>query len=131
MEGLSFTFLVGKRENRNNPNFEKEYELLSEWVEVLEKRYNYKFTIVSNSSDYTTLQPEGCLDLLRLKYGGAKWIKVFITNELNKTLIDDPRFDAEKKKTSVYWKSTLNDTDISKYYDVLDDAFSWLIEHKI
>lgn len=131
MDGLSFSFLIGKKEERENPNFQNEYDLLSKWVGILEDRYSYKFTIVSNSSDYTTLQPENCLDLLRLKYGNVKWIKVFMTNELSKKLINDPRFAAEKKKTFGYWKSILIDDDISKYYDVLDDAFSWLIEHKI
>lgn len=131
MNGLSFSFQIGSKEKRDNPNFQKEYELLTEWVDILEKRYNKKFTIVSNSSDYTTLQPEGCLDLLRIKYGNVKWIKIFITNELHKTLVNDPRFEAEKKKSSGYWKSILLDNDISKYFDVLDDAFNWLIEHKI
>ena len=130
MNGLTFSFSVGKKENRENPNLQEEHDLLCDWAEILEKRYNYKFVVVSNSSDYTTLQPEGCIDLLRLKYGGVKWIKVFITNELSKTLIDDSRFIDEKKKNQAYWKSTLVNTDISQYFDVLDAAFYWLIEHK-
>lgn len=131
MEGLSFSFQIGSRNNRDNPNFENEYNLLSEWTEILEERYNHKFTIVSNSNDYTTLQPEKCLDLLRLKYGNAKWIKIFITNELSKELSTDSRFEKEKNKNQGYWKSELKDTDISKYFDVLDAAYSWLIKHKI
>lgn len=117
--------------DRENPNLQKEKEVLEKWKDILEDRYSCKFEIVSNSTDYTTLKPVGCLDLLRLKYGNVKWIKIFITNELLKTLVNDPRFADEKKKSSAYWKSTLTDDDLSNYYDVLDDAFSWLIEHKI
>ena len=115
---------------RSNPNYEREKELLEKWIPILEERYSNKFEIVSNSNDYTTLKPTGCLDILRLKYGGAKWIKVFIGNEIAKTLLNDPRFAEEKKKSQLYWKSTLTDEDISKYFDVLDEAYSWLIEHK-
>lgn len=117
--------------NRENPNFQKENELLEKWKEILENRYSCKFIIESNSSDYTTLKPEGCLDLIRLKYGNVKWVKILITNEFSKKIMNDPRFETEKKKSSAYWKSILINDDISNYYDVLDEAFSWLIEHKI
>lgn len=119
------------RDDRNNPNESSEILVLKEWCDILEKRYNHKFNILTNSTDYTTLQPDNCLDLLRLKYGGSKWIKIFITNELHKTLVDDPRFAVETKKNQSYWKSTLTDTDISKYYDVLDAAFEWLMKYQI
>lgn len=119
------------KSDRENPNLQREKELLEKWKEILEDRYSWKFIIESNSSDYTTLKPDGCLDLLRVKYGNVKWVKIFMTNELSKQLVNDPRFEAEKKKTSAYWKSILTDDDISNYYDVLDDAFSWLIENKI
>lgn len=119
------------KSDRENPNLQKEKELLEKWKEILEDRYSWKFIIESNSTDYTTLKPDGCLDLLRVKYGNVKWVKIFMTNELSKQLVNDPRFEVEKKKTSAYWKSILTDDDISNYYDVLDDAFSWLIEHKI
>ena len=115
---------------QDNPNYQKEKDLLEKWIEVLEDRYGSKFEIVSNSSDYTTLRPVGCLDLLRLKYGGSKWVKLFIGNELAKKLVDDPRFAEEKKKSQLYWKSILTDEDISKYFDVLDEGYSWLIEQK-
>lgn len=115
---------------RNNPNYTNEKELLEKWIPILEERYSNKFEIVSNSSDYTTLKPKGCLDILRLKYGNVKWIKIFIGNESAKTLLNDPRFAEEKKKSQLYWKSTLIDDDITKYFDVLDEAYSWLIEHK-
>lgn len=124
------TISFGKSD-RENPNLQKEKELLEKWKEILEDRYSWKFIIESNSTDYTTLKPDGCLDLLRVKYGNVKWVKIFMTNELSKQLVNDPRFEVEKKKTSAYWKSILTDDDISNYYDVLDDAFSWLIEHKI
>lgn len=124
------TISFGKSD-RENPNLQKEKELLEKWKEILEDRYSWKFIIESNSTDYTTLKPDGCLDLLRVKYGNVKWVKIFMTNELSKQLVNDPRFEVEKKKTSAYWKSILTDDDISNYYDVLDDAFSWLIENKI
>lgn len=69
--------------------------------------------------------------MIRLKYGNVKWVKILITNEFSKKIMNDPRFETEKKKSSAYWKSILINDDISNYYDVLDDAFSWLIEHKI
>lgn len=118
------------RTSRENPNFDKEKELLEKWIKILEERYSSKFEIVSNSSDYTTLRPEGCLDLLRLKYGGAKWVKIFIGNQLAKQLLDDERFKDEKKKNQLYWKSTLVDEDISRYFDVLDSAYTWLNDNK-
>lgn len=130
MNGVSVSLKFGIS-NKENPNLENEYNVLYDWKQILEERYKIKFVIVNNSTDYTTLQPENCLDLLRLKYGGAKWIKVFITNELNKTLVDDPRFAAEKKKKQSYWKSTLENTDISKYFDVLDEAIKWLLKNQI
>ena len=130
MEGLKVSFSIGHKDLRENSNLLAEYEVLEKWVDILEKRYNHKFVIVSNSTDYTTLQPEGCLDLLRLKYGNVKWIKLFIPGTIKKSLINDPRFNAETKKTCLYWKSTLKDTDISKYFDVLDEAFKWLIENQ-
>ena len=129
MEGLKVYFNIGHKEDRKNPNILSEYEVLQEWADILEKRYNHKMVIVNNSTDYSTLQPEGCLDLLRLKYGGAKWVKLFIPSTIKKLLINDSRFDAETKKTCLYWKSTLKDTDISKYFDVLDESFNWLKEN--
>lgn len=127
-DGKVFTTSGGHEQD--NPNYQQEKDLLERWIEVLEDRYGSKFEIVSNSSDYTTLRPVGCLDLLRLKYGSVKWIKVFMSNELAKKLLNDPRFIDEKKKSQLYWKSSLIDDDISRYFDVLDEGYSWLIEQK-
>ena len=114
----------------NNPNLDNEKQILNEWKQILENRYLIKFIIVSNSSDYTTLQPENCLDIIRLKYGDkSKWIKIFVTKNLGKQLLNDSRFETEKKKTSFYWKSIIKDTDITKYFDVLDEAVKWLTTH--
>lgn len=130
MEGFDVSISFGKSE-RDNPNLHDEMEILKEWQQILEDRYTHRFVILSNSSDYTTLQPEGCLDILRLKYGNkVKWIKLFITSNIAKNFKDDVRFKDEKKKTSAYWKSTLESKDISVYFDILDDAFDWLIQNQ-
>ena len=116
-------------ERRDNPNYDAEVKVLTEWSKILSERYSCEFAIESNSSDYTTLK-FGVMDFIRLKYGGSKWIKIFIGNQLAKKLVDDPRFAEEKKKSSLYWKSVLTDTDISKYYDVLDNAYNWFKEQQ-
>ena len=116
-------------ERRDNPNYDAEVKILTEWSKILSDRYSCEFTIESNSSDYTTLKL-GEIDFIRLKYGGSKWVKLFIGNKLAKQLVDDERFIAEKKKSSLYWKSNLAEDDISKYYDVLDSAYSWFKDQK-
>lgn len=115
------------KSDRDNPNIENEERILSEWCELLEKRYGSKFEIKHNSSDYSTLCPIGCLDIIRLKYGDkAKWIKIFMTNESSVLYRDDERFEKQKKKTESMWRSDLTDTDIRKYFDVLDYAYDRL-----
>lgn len=130
MNGLSVSIQFGK-DDRTNTNLKNETDVLYQWKEILKKRYNVNFIIVNNSSEYTTLQLEGALDLIRLKYGNVKWIKIFIPNSLKKKLIDDPRFADEKKKTTFYWKSILNDDDISVYFDILDESVKFMIENKL
>lgn len=110
--------------DRDNPNYGAEEEILNEWIPLLEDRYNSKFEIVHNSSDYSTLCPKGCLDIIRVKYSDrSKWIKIRMTNESSVLFRDDERFETQKNKNESMWRSNLTDTDIRKYFDVLDYAY--------
>ena len=76
------------------------------------------FKYVKPCEDYSTIQYIDDVDLFRIKYtDNAKWIKVYMPPELKKKYMDDPLFDAEKKKTGVFWKSNIND--LHDYKDII------------
>lgn len=113
------------KEERENPNYDAELEVLNKWVNLFNDRYTTnEFKIVQKATDYTTLVLRD-YDFLRLKYSPrAKWIKLPMFNDMIKKYIDDDRFATQKKKTEMYWKTIIEDEkDISNYFDILDDAF--------
>lgn len=113
------------KEERENPNYDAELEVLNKWVNLFNDRYTTnEFKIVQKATDYTTLVLRD-YDFLRLKYSPrAKWIKLPMFNDMIKKYIDDDRFAVQKKKTEMYWKTIIEDEkDISNYFDILDDAF--------
>lgn len=113
------------KDERENPNYDAELEVLNKWVNLFNDRYTTnEFKIVQKATDYTTLVLRD-YDFLRLKYSPrAKWIKLPMFNDMIKKYIDDDRFAAQKKKTEMYWKTIIEDEkDISNYFDILDDAF--------
>lgn len=76
------------------------------------------FKYVKPCEDYSTIKYIDDVDLFRIKYtDNAKWIKVYMPPELKKKYMDDPLFDAEKKKTGVFWKSNIND--LHDYKDII------------
>lgn len=76
------------------------------------------FKYVKPCEDYSTIQYIDGGDIFRIKYtDNAKWIKVLMTPELKKKYMDDPLFDAEKKKNGVFWKSNIND--LHDYKDII------------
>lgn len=117
------------KDERENPNYDAELEVLNKWVNLFNDRYTTnEFKIVQKATDYTTLVLRD-YDFLRLKYSPrAKWIKLPMFNDMIKKYIDDDRFAAQKKKTEMYWKTIIEDEkDISNYFDILDDAFDNII----
>jgi hypothetical protein len=49
-----------------------------------------------------------------------------MTNESSVLFRDDERFETQKNKNESMWRSNLTDTDIRKYFDVLDYAYDRL-----
>lgn len=75
--------------------------------------------IVANTEDYTTLQLYD-VDLIRIKYTDrSKWISIILSKEDRKNNINNPLFDAQKKKTQLFWKSNIVDDNLEIYYDFI------------
>lgn len=113
------------KDERENPNYDAELEVLNKWVNLFNDRYTTnEFKIEQKTSGYTTLVLRD-YDFLRLKYSPrVKWIKLPMFNDMIKKYIDDDRFATQNKKTEMYWKTIIEDEkDISNYFDILDDAF--------
>lgn len=110
--------LIGKKEERTNPNIAAEQEILEHYI----KNFDYDLKIVHNSSDYSTVQYHGS-DVLRLKYGEtARWVDIFIVPKYKNKYINNPIFAAEKNKNRVFWKSTINNAaDLVNYVDIINE----------
>lgn len=115
-ERMNFNILIGKQDEYENPNAEIEESILENY----KKNFDYDLTIEHNSQDYTTLKYKD-YDIVRLKYGDiAKWIKVFVQDK-NKYM-NDPRFEEQKNKKELFWKSTIYKIeDLDNYIDVIKE----------
>ena len=116
-ERMNFNILIGKQDEYENPNAEIEESILNNF----KNNFDYDLTIEHNSQDYTTLA-NSTGDVVRLKYGTkSKWIKILIADR-NK-YIDDPRFEEQKNKKELFWKSTIHTIeDLDNYIDVINET---------
>lgn len=61
------------------------------------------------SKDYLSLVVLNEYDFLRIKIGErATWFSVFLSGELQRELLNDPRFARQKNKRQMHWKVQLN-----------------------
>lgn len=120
---------IGYDFNNNEYNFndnslnDEEVELIKAILTHIGLNYN-DYTFVANSKTYTTLK-FGEYDLIRLHNSNSScWIKLPIFNK-NK-YENDSRFEEQKNKNELYWKSTINN--IFDYEDVITDAIEGIIK---
>ena len=115
-----FTFLVGRMtEKTESASYDNEVDILNNFVDSYLIDYKDKLHIVSNSSDYTTLQ-YGEMDLIRLKYGEkAKWLTIFMPPKIKKEYMDNELFADQKNKNQIQWKSKIEDpNDLCKFVEL-------------
>ena len=88
------------------------------------------FKYVKPCEDYSTIRyDDEEVDLFRIKYTDrAKWIQVLMTTDMRKKYKDNPLFDAEKKKSKVFWKSNIKD--LHDYKDIILEGISYRDEDK-
>jgi hypothetical protein len=114
------SILVGRKEEKKESiSYDSEVDILSSFIDSYLLEYKDKLHIVSNSSNYTTLQYED-RDLLRLKYTDTtKWLTIFIHPSFKKDYIDSELFTSQTNKNQLQWKSILsNKNDLSKFVDI-------------
>ena len=86
------------------------------------------FKYIKPCEDYSTIQYDGA-DIFRIKYTDkTKWIKVLITTGMKEKYINNPLFDAEKKKNGIMWKSMINN--LHDYKDIILEGISYRDEDK-
>lgn len=99
-----------------------ERKICEQVIELLSNYYDKdKFGIEQRSDKYLTLVY--CdNDFFRVKYTNkARWISIRLAKEDRN--VDDPRFEAEQKKTQMHWKANITaPEDINKFEDVLINA---------
>lgn len=87
------------------------------------------FKYIKQCEDYSTIQYVDGADIFRIKYTDkTKWIQVLMTTDMRKKYKDNPLFDAEKKKSKVFWKSKIND--LHDYKDIILEGISYRDEYK-
>jgi len=87
------------------------------------------FKYIKPCEDYSTIQYVDGADIFRIKYTDkTKWIQVLMTTDMRKKYKDNPLFDAEKKKSKVFWKSKIND--LHDYKDIILEGISYRDEDK-
>lgn len=87
------------------------------------------FKYIKPCEDYSTIQYVDGADIFRIKYTDkTKWIQVLMTTDMRKKYKDNPLFDAEKKKSKVFWKSKIND--LHDYKDIILEGISYRDEYK-
>ncbi len=81
------------------------------------------------SKDYSTIKYYD-YDFFRIKYtDNTKWIKIpLFTNDIINSNMDNPLFDAENNKKSLYWKSNIND--LKDYKELLLEAKNFIDKQK-
>lgn len=79
--------------------------------------------------DYSSIK-YGDYDFFRIKYtDNTKWIKIpLFSNDIINANIDNPLFEAENNKKSLYWKSTIND--LKDYKELLLIAKDFIDKQK-
>ena len=126
IDDIDFEFLVGKKEEYENPNANDEEKILNEYAKNFKSK---DFYIEHNSSNYTTL----CYheyDIIRLKYGSiAKWIEIFIVPKYKEKYINDSLFDEQENKNQLYWHSSIqNIQDLNKFKDIVKEDMKFIDE---
>lgn len=87
------------------------------------------FKYVKPCEDYSTIQYDDGADIFRIKYTDkTKWIKVLITTGMRDKYIDNPLFEADKKKKGIFWKSNIKD--LHDYKDIILEGIKIRDEHK-
>lgn len=95
-----------------------------------------KLKVVRKSDAYATIVMQGKEwdhDLIRFKFTNlTKWISLSISNEDREVYIDDPLFDAQKKKTQLHWKSKLSGIkELPKYKEIIINSYNQCLDlHK-
>ena len=127
-KNAEFSILVGRKEEpKLSESYNQEVDILNNFIDAYLCDYKDKITIVSNTSDYTTLQYDE-MDLIRLKYSDkTKWITIFIAPSIKKEYIDNPLFNSQKNKNQLHWKSIISDkSDLSNFNDIcIKDIEFW------
>ena len=120
---MEIKLLIGKKNEYENPNIEKEEEILKEF----KVKFDYEFSIIHNSADYSTLRYKD-FDILRLKYGTkSKWIKVYIFPKNKSKYENNPLFDKQKNKNEFLWKSIIETPDdLDQYIEIIKEQIEYL-----
>lgn len=115
-------------------------EKICGWIRstILKNRQpKYEFEIAHKSTDYTTLVYRKS-DIVRVKWTpAAKWMAIQInSSDLVKKYKDDPRFDSQKNKNVIQWKTMCSkEQDIANRMDIIfdsyDDVDNWHYEAPI
>lgn len=119
---MELEFIIGKKENIKNNNYNLEKEILENWIKIFDKYNKSNFSIIEKSTAYTTLTFYN-YDLIRLKYSNnSKWIKLFLTKEDKLKHYNNPLFDAQSNKNELFWKAYITNTnDINNYISIIEN----------
>lgn len=116
--------------NDQNPNFSKEEEILTQWINYFTDEFEKDlFSTEENSKDYSTLKYK-MFDIIRLKYSEtSKWIKIFMTPDNKFQYMSSELFNTQKNKNEFYWKSQIQkEEDIKKYIKIIKDSMRYFKE---
>lgn len=111
-------FLIGKKDEYENPNAEIEENILKEYI----RNFDYELSIVHNSKSYTTIQYHN-VDILRLHYSDlSKWINIFIVPKYKDKYIDNPLFSENDNFNRISWFARINSIeDLDLFIDIIKE----------
>lgn len=111
-------FLIGKKDEYENPNAEIEENILKEYI----RNFDYELSIVHNSKSYTTIQYHN-VDILRLHYSDlSKWINIFIVPKYKDKYIDNPLFSENDNFNRISWFARINGIeDLDLFIDIIKE----------
>ena len=125
--GYDFTEkkVISNLETKTSFGNNDEYDILNKIINKLNLDKN-DFIIISNTSDYLTLQYKN-FDIVRVKYTDrTKWLSILILGDNKNNNLNNPIFDLQKNKSQLHWKSKLENKDVDIYIQILLDSIKHL-----
>lgn len=125
--GYDFTEkkVISNLETKTSFGNNDEYDILNKIINKLNLDKN-DFIIISNTSDYLTLQYKN-FDIVRVKYTvRTKWLSILILGDNKNNNLNNPIFDLQKNKSQLHWKSKLENKDVDIYIQILLDSIKHL-----